>query len=65
MNSNSSVTKQTNKNIHRHIKIEFQNSIERLSFFCHIRDIKIAWINPWKGGVGLKKTESSLWEWEY
>ena len=28
-----------------HIKIEFQNLIERLSFLCRITDIKIAWIN--------------------
>ena len=29
------------------MKIEFQNSIVRLSFLCHITDIKIAWVNPW------------------
>ena len=29
------------------MKIEFQNSITRLSFSCRITDIKIAWINPW------------------
>ena len=34
----------TNKNIY--MKIEFQNLISRLSFFCCITDIKIAWINP-------------------
>ena len=28
------------------MKIEFQNSIARLSFLCRITDIKIAWINP-------------------
>ena len=28
------------------MKIEFQNSIRRLSFLCGIWDIKIAWINP-------------------
>ena len=28
------------------MKIEFQNSIVTLSFFCRITDIKIAWINP-------------------
>ena len=44
MKSNISVTKQTNRNTH--IKIEFQNSIERLSFLCCTMDIKIAWINP-------------------
>ena len=26
--------------------IEFQNSIERLSFLCRLTDIKITWINP-------------------
>ena len=36
--------KQTNRNID--MKIEFQNSIVRLSFLCCITDIKIAWINP-------------------
>ena len=29
------------------MKIEFQNSIVRLSFFRHITDIKTAWVNPW------------------
>ena len=28
------------------VKIEFENSIRRLSFLCHLTDIKIAWINP-------------------
>ena len=28
--------------------IEFQNSVVRYSFVCHITDIKIAWINPQK-----------------
>ena len=28
------------------MKIEFQNSIRRLSFLCRLPDIKIAWINP-------------------
>ena len=28
------------------MKIEFQNSIRKLSFWCHHLDIKIAWINP-------------------
>ena len=50
MNSNISVTKQTNKQANRntyvHIKIEFQNLIERLSFLCRVTDIKITWINP-------------------
>ena len=46
MNSNISVTKQTNKQKNRniYIKIESQNSIE--SFLCRITDIKIPWINP-------------------
>ena len=29
------------------VKIEFENSIIRLSFLCHLTDIKIAWMNPW------------------
>ena len=37
-----SVTKETNRNIY----LEFENSIERLSFLCRITDIKIAWIYP-------------------
>ena len=48
INSNSVVSKedkQTDKqNIY--VKGEFQNSVVRLSFLCHITDIKIAWINP-------------------
>ena len=28
------------------MKIEFENSIRRLSILCHIPDIKSAWINP-------------------
>ena len=28
--------------------IEFQNSVVRYSFLCHITGIKIAWINPQK-----------------
>ena len=28
------------------MKIDFKNSIRRLSFLCHLPDIKIAWINP-------------------
>ena len=28
------------------MKIEFENSIRRLSFLCCLADIKIAWINP-------------------
>ena len=27
------------------MKLEFPNSIVRLSFLCHITDMKIAWIN--------------------
>ena len=29
------------------MKVEFENSVRRLSFLCHLPDIKIAWINPW------------------
>ena len=39
-----SQNKQTNRNVY--IKIEFQNSIERLSFLYRITDMKIVWINP-------------------
>ena len=42
---NKQINKQTNRNIY--IKIDFQNSIEKLSILCRITDIKIAWINPW------------------
>ena len=28
------------------LKIEFENSIRRLSFLCRLAGIKIAWINP-------------------
>ena len=28
------------------MKIEYQNSVVRLSFLCRITDIKIAWIYP-------------------
>ena len=37
--------KKKNKWIYIYIYIEFQKSIERLSFLCRITDIKIAWIN--------------------
>ena len=29
------------------MKIEFGKSIRRLSFFCSLKNIKVAWINPW------------------
>ena len=29
------------------IKVEFENSIRRLSFLCCLTGIKIGWINPW------------------
>ena len=29
------------------MKTEFEKSIKRLSFLCSLKDIKIAWINPW------------------
>ena len=29
------------------MKVEFENSIKRLSFLCRLPDIKIAWIYPW------------------
>ena len=51
VNSNSLVIfliflkQKTNKNMY--VKIECQNSIVRLSFLCHIMDIKMAWISPY------------------
>ena len=53
MNSNNFLIKQKNKKIKKnkrakmyiYMKIEFQNSIVRLSFLCRITDIKIAWIS--------------------
>ena len=30
------------------MKIAFQKSIGRLTLFCYLPDIIIAWINPWK-----------------
>ena len=44
--------KQANKNIY--MKIEFQNSVAKLSFLCRNTDIKIAWINPCKNS-GIRK----------
>ena len=32
------------------MKIEFDNSVRRLSFLCRLTDIRIAWINPWQCG---------------
>ena len=29
------------------MKVEFENSVKRLSFLCRLLDIKIAWIYPW------------------
>ena len=42
------------------MKIEFENSIRRLSFLCRLTDIKIAWINPWDGSVLEEKCWRSL-----
>ena len=44
MNFNSLGNKQKQKQANK-MKIEFQNSIVKLSFLCLIKDIKIAWIN--------------------
>ena len=33
------------------MKIEFENSIRRLSFLCRLTGIKIAWINPGQGKI--------------
>ena len=40
------VSNKPSKQTEIYIKTEFQNSIERLTFFCRITNIKIAWINP-------------------
>ena len=45
MNFNSKVIQQKQKQ-NLYMKIDLQNSIVRLSFFCRRTDIKIAWINP-------------------
>ena len=45
MNFNSKVIQQKQKQ-NLYMKIEFQNSVVRLSFFFRRTDIKIAWINP-------------------
>ena len=74
MNSKSLVNKQkqkqtTKRNIY--MKIEFQNSVARLSFLCHIKGIKIAWMNPWqcnhdgKLQMMLKKQFLSLFRHKY
>ena len=33
------------------MKIEFENSIRRLSFLCRLTGIKIAWLNPCQGKI--------------
>ena len=44
------------------MKIEFKNSIVRLSFLCGITDIKIAWINTRKPYKFLSfKSQSPLY----
>ena len=50
MNSNSLVIKKNQRQANKqfiYMKIQFQNSIVRLSFLCHVTDIKISWVNPW------------------
>ena len=44
ISKNKKIKQKTKKQIY--MKIELQNSIVRLSFLCHITNIKIAWINP-------------------
>ena len=49
MNSNNLIIKRKQKQTNKqklYMKIEFQNSIVKLSFLCRITDITIAWINP-------------------
>ena len=36
------------------VKIDFQNSVKRLSFLCRVLGIKIAWINPWNDSKNLQ-----------
>ena len=40
------------------VKIEFENSFKRLSFFCCLMDINIAWTNPWKHKKSGHRTNS-------
>ena len=40
------------------MKIEFENSIRRLSFLCRQTDIKITWINPCRSSCVL----SNIWD---
>ena len=40
------------------MKIEFENSIRRLSFLCHLTDIKITWINSWTGELLIKQMKN-------
>ena len=43
------------------MKIEFEDSIRRLSILCRLPDIKIAWINPWvKVPKWAKMSKNSL-----
>ena len=38
-----------------YMKIELEKSLWRLSFLCHLQDIKIAWINPRTNGLACFK----------
>ena len=40
------------------MKIEFENSIRRLSFLCRLTDIKITWINSWTGELLIKQMKN-------
>ena len=50
------MSKSKNKHLklHVYVKIEFQNWLVRLSFLCHIMDIKSAWINSCLLDTGLE-----------
>ena len=48
MNSDSLVIKHKQKQTNKYIwRLSFKTQVVRLSFLCHITDIKIASINPW------------------
>ena len=45
------------------MKIEFENSIRRLSILCRLPDIRIAWINPSARSCSLQKL-LQLWSFD-
>ena len=45
------------------MKIQFENSIRRLSFLCPLPDIKIACINPWHV-LSQVSNRIDRWQWK-